>query len=95
MKTEEEYDELLKEFRTEIATRLNLSDAATNLIPLVHPVAMRHYANGLAEIGATKPDNENANKANGAGNTDGKLDPAKINRRVDMFLDARYKVPGK
>ena len=99
MKTDEEYDAVLKELRAEVALRLNLSDEATEMIPAVDPAVIRHYANRFAAMGATKPPaSGGAEKAkNGAGdaNKNGSIDPVKMHKRLDQLLGAQYQVPEK
>ena len=95
MKTDEQYDALLKEVRKEIGANRDLIDDAVDLIPLVDPTIMRHYADKLARAGATKSATGNVDKA-GAGNgpTDSKTNLAKaMDKRLDTILNHSYKGP--
>lgn len=96
MKTDEEYDEVLKELRKEIGASRNLPVDAVNLIPLVNPEIMRHYADNLVKVGATKDKLENSDQTDDktTGTAD-KLDPVRMNRRLDTYLNTHYKVPGQ
>ena len=95
MKTDEEYDEVLKELRNEVALRLNLTDEARDIIPALDPKVIRHYGERFAAMGAVKP--TTGDTTGGAGNADknGGFTPEKMHKRLDMILGSRYSVPTK
>jgi len=88
MKTDEEYEAVLKELRAEIGEGLNLTEDAIDMIPAVDPKVIRHYAERFAAAGLVTATEEAKPAKN-----DEAVTATKMHKKTEQFLNARYKGP--